>query len=185
MSDTAKIDHAGAAPAAGQGVSQSAASQEAAPRVCGECTACCTVMGIAALNKPGYSRCVHECGRCGIYDSRPEACRKWSCGWLLGRVEGDERRRPDRLGLMFNREPLAGKPITVAYEVWPGAAAEANNDFLLRKMSQQIPIVLREYQTLKCRVITPDREKWEYIDRLVRHCWCLNLYDQVVVSSFS
>jgi hypothetical protein len=146
-------------------------SHAAATRICGECTACCTVLGVVELNKPAYTTCRHDCGRCAIYESRPKTCRIWSCGWLLSHIEGDERRRPDRLGLLFNREALDGKPITVVYEVWPDAATHSNNAFLLRKMSQQMPIVLRAYQTRKCTVITPDRQKQQYILRLIESDW--------------
>ena len=109
-----------------------------------------------------------------IYDSRPSTCRSWCCGWLLGVIEGDERRRPDRLGLLFNREELAGKPITVAYEVWPGAGKEPNNVYLLRKMSQKAPIVLRAYETRKCAVITPDRKKQRSMCASIQAEWCNN-----------
>lgn len=143
-----------------------------ANRICGDCTACCTVMGVAELNKANYQPCSHNCGSCAIYNSRPSTCRSWCCGWLLGLIEGDERRRPDKLGLLFNRENLGGKPITVAYEVWPGAGRESNNEYLLRKMSQKTPIVLREYQTRKCDVITANRERRQKIRQLILHEWC-------------
>ncbi len=143
-----------------------------ANRVCGECTACCTVMGVAELNKANYQPCAHDCGCCAIYDSRPITCRSWCCGWLLGLIEGDERRRPDKLGLLFNRENLAGKPTTVAYEVWPGAGRQSNNEYLLRKMSQNAPVVLREYQTRKCDVITPSREQRQKLQQSILREWC-------------
>jgi hypothetical protein len=147
-------------------------SNGVAGRVCGECTACCTVMGVAELNKANYQPCSHNCGRCGIYDSRPNTCRTWCCGWLLGRIEGDGRRRPDQLGLLFNQETLAGKTVTVAYEVWPGAGKQANIKYLLRKMSQTEPIVLREHATRKCDVITPDRRKREAMRQSIQNEWC-------------
>ena len=154
-----------------------------AERECGECTACCTVLAVAELNKPAYQACAHECGGCGIYNSRPRACRAWCCSWLFGRIEGDERRRPDKLGLLFTREGLAEKPITVAYEVWPGAGRELRNDYLLRKMSQKIPIVLRDYQTKNCTVITPDAEKRQYISQLIQSDWYATEITQVVVTN--
>ena len=144
---------------------------EVAGRACGQCTACCTIMGVCELNKANYQPCSHECGCCAIYNSRPNTCRTWSCVWLLGRLEGDERRRPDQLGLMFNHEKLAGQPITVAYEVWAGAGRQSNNKYLLRKMSLKMPIVLREYQTRKCDVITPDRKKRQLIRQSIQDDW--------------
>jgi hypothetical protein len=156
-----------------------------ADRVCGDCTACCTVMGVRELNKASYQACPHNCGKsCGIYTSRPRNCHKFCCLWLLGLVEGDERRRPDRLGLIFNREGLSGKPITVVCEVWPGAGKEANNAYLLRKMSQKMPIVLREYQTEKNDVLTPDVKLREHILQLIASEWQQNGYGQVLVTNF-
>ena len=155
-----------------------------ANRVCGECTACCTIMAVAELNKANYQPCPHNCGSCAIYDSRPRNCRSWCCSWLLGRIEGDEQRRPDKLGLMFTREKLAGKPITVAFEVWPGAGSESHNANLLREMSQRMPIVLREYQTRKCSVFTPHQQLRQHICRLIQDDWCHNWYSQVVVTNF-
>ena len=46
-----------------------------ASRVCGECTACCTIMAIAELNKANYQPCPHNCGCCAIYANRPRNCR--------------------------------------------------------------------------------------------------------------
>jgi hypothetical protein len=141
-------------------------------RICGACTACCTVMGVVELNKANYQPCSHECGKCGIYKSRPSACRTWSCGWLLGVIEGDERRRPDQLGLLFNREDLSGKPMMVAYEVWPRAGRQSKSAYLLRKMSQKQPIILREYETRKCDVITPDRQRQQTLRQAILDEWC-------------
>jgi hypothetical protein len=143
-------------------------------------------MAVAELNKTVDQRCEHICdgGGCAIYDTRPRMCRSWSCSWLLGRIEGDERWRPDKLGLLFNRERLAGKPITVAYEVWLGAAKESTNAFLLRKMSQDIPIVLREYPSRNCNVLTPDPEKWQLITQLIQIHWCPTEYIQILVTNF-
>ncbi len=154
-----------------------------ADRVCGDCTACCTVMGVAELNKATYQPCPHNCGSCAIYDSRPRTCRSYCCDWLLGLVEGDERRRPDQLGLLFNHDKMAGKPVTVAYQVWPDAARQSNNESVLQEMSQEMPIILLEYQSSKCDVITPDEGLRQYIRRLLHDDWCQNLYFQVSVTN--
>ncbi len=155
-----------------------------ANRVCGECTACCTIMAIAELKKANYRPCPHNCGSCAIYESRPRTCRAWSCSWWLGRIEGDEQRRPDKLGLLFTHEKLAGKRITVAFEVWPGAGRETNNANLLREMSERMPVVLREFQTRRCEVITPDEQLRQYIWQLIQQDWYQNLYGQIVVANF-
>jgi hypothetical protein len=155
-----------------------------ADRVCGECTACCTVMAVGALYKASYRRCSHDSGCCAVYASRPKPCRAWCCSWLLGRIEGDERQRPDKLGLMFTLEPLTGKAITVAYEVWPGAGKQSDNEYLLRTMSQQMPVVLRQYETKKCYLFVPDPVLRKEIGRLIQDDWYNTGYTQIVVSNF-
>ena len=155
-----------------------------ANRVCGECTACCTILAVGELNKANYQSCPHNCGSCAIYDSRPRTCRTWCCSWLLGRIEGDEQRRPDKLGLVFSHDQLGGKRITVACEVWPGAGKQSNNANLLRTMSQQMPIVLRDYQTLGCTVFTPDEQLRQSIGQLIQDEWYQKLYGQILVTNF-
>lgn len=64
---------------------------------CGDCTLCCKLLGVAALDKPAGQWCAHvRCGAgCGIYAQRPPACRSFQCLW--SGAEGlDERWRPDR-----------------------------------------------------------------------------------------
>ena len=73
--------------------------------------------------------------------------------------------------MLFNSENLAGKPITVAYEVWPGAGRQSNNKYLLAKMSQTAPVILREYETRKCDVITPDRAKRHVLRQSILQEW--------------
>jgi len=75
-------------------------------RSCGDCTVCCTVMGVVSIDKPVDETCKHvEGNRCGIYGSRPSACKEFHCGWrhsfdLLPGV--GEEGRPDKLGVMFD-----------------------------------------------------------------------------------
>ena len=66
-------------------------------RQCGGCTLCCTVAGVNELKKPPMVACHHLAGKgCGIHANKPEACRQFACGWLLGNF--DERFRPDKIG---------------------------------------------------------------------------------------
>src|SRR5688572_10712451 len=46
---------------------------------CGECTACCDVIGVDAVGKPYYARCPHlDPGKigaaCAVYADRPRTC---------------------------------------------------------------------------------------------------------------
>ena len=62
-------------------------------RSCGECTLCCKVMGIVALDKPMGQWCRH-CGDhgCTIYTDRPSDCRIFYCGFLTTAALGEEWR---------------------------------------------------------------------------------------------
>jgi hypothetical protein len=100
-------------------------AQEETGRKCGECTACCMVMGVADVPTPFYAPCPHQTETgCDIYDKRPGACRDFYCEWLVGGLTGEDR--PDNLGLVFvsTRAVDAGKEsvVVAAYEVWSGAA---------------------------------------------------------------
>ena len=54
-------------------------------RLCGSCTLCCTVMEVSELHKRSGVTCSHLAqGRgCTIRDTRPQACRRFFCGWRL------------------------------------------------------------------------------------------------------
>lgn len=72
---------------------------------CGECAACCTVLGVEALKKYAGRTCKHLDGRipdkrCSIYDKRPEACSTYICEWKSAKQLGDEF-RPDRVGFII------------------------------------------------------------------------------------
>lgn len=86
---------------------------------CGQCTACCTTLGIrgqgAGLDHEPGSPCpqtIEACrpisgGGCKIYgqDSRPLFCKNFECAWTDGGLGKDPSYRPDRLGLMVTMSP--------------------------------------------------------------------------------
>ena len=48
------------------------------------------------LNVPEFTRCFNQCASgCAAYETRPDDCRNYSCAWLNGWGEEDER--PDKL----------------------------------------------------------------------------------------
>lgn len=133
-------------------------------RVCGECMACCHVLGISELGKSMYADCRAmikddnpltvgltgttglACG-CAMYGDRPSECRKYQCLWRCGMVEGDERRRPDKLGLLmdFGGGPDVGVSFLVAWEVWPGASDAPSARWFLDALVERCIVVLRRY----------------------------------------
>lgn len=117
----------------------------ASGRTCGECTACCTAISVYEFRKKSGVRCENECGSgCGIYASRPQSCRDYSCLWLSGFIEGDERRRPDQLGLVFDTSPIkTGGQLVWAHETRPGASREPAAQYLLGRLEKRFPVLVR------------------------------------------
>jgi hypothetical protein len=84
-----------------------------APRTCGECQACCN--GWLAAEVLGHQmgggvpcRFLRPEG-CGIYESRPELCRSFVCGWLKPGSPFPEHWRPDRSGLIIREGRWEGQ----------------------------------------------------------------------------
>src|SRR5262249_32408898 len=61
-------------------------------RRCGSCSLCCRLLDVPEISKPKDDWCQH-CrpgkGGCSIYDQRPQICRAYACGWLLGHLQDD------------------------------------------------------------------------------------------------
>ena len=88
----------------------------AANRSCGDCVVCCWIPEINTdeLTKPAGKLCRHSTGRgCGIYPSRPMACRTWHCLWRRLAQMGEEL-RPDLSGLLITLE--RGAPARSVFE---------------------------------------------------------------------
>lgn len=121
-------------------------SPQAAIRTCGPCTACCSVMRVAALGKPAGVPCRNLVAqKCGVYAHRPEACRGFTCLWLAdNRGRLDPSHRPDLVGLVLT-EADHGAPASVrvaAREVFPGAAATPPAADLIAAMRRFVPVVI-------------------------------------------
>ena len=95
-------------------------------RQCGPCSACCTVLEVAAISKPGFARCPNQEGGCSVYEQRPAPCMSYRCHWLDGQLAEDER--PDLVGLIFDDglstlfRPMWGDDAIVARETAPGTS---------------------------------------------------------------
>src|SRR5271157_3638928 len=62
-------------------------------RECGECTLCCSLLGVHALEKPPLTDCKYcNIGKgCKIYKTRPNECADFNCLWII------EEKVPDSL----------------------------------------------------------------------------------------
>jgi len=55
-------------------------------RECGDCTLCCTLLGVRTLDKAPNVTCKHCLDKCTIYPTRPDECKDFNCSWLLGKI---------------------------------------------------------------------------------------------------
>lgn len=82
------------------------------------------MLRVPELQKAAGTRCEHVCsGGCGVYESRPNSCKRFECLWLQGELP--DGARPDRLGVIFTKgwTKMAGKEAPViAVELSEGAA---------------------------------------------------------------
>lgn len=145
---------------------QSEAERLESQRECGPCTACCVLPRIPIgeedvfpQGKRGYTPCKHlrvslnlvtgACGGgCDIYEHRPGLCRDYKCLWRAGLILGDERRRPDKLGLMFTfdiHDEERGIYVVEAWELWDGAAREHPGRGVIEAIAQYAHIRIRFY----------------------------------------
>ena len=106
--------------------SKKAIQKSLAQRACGECTACCTVMGVAEIHKAPGEPCSKLCASgCSVYESRPRGCREFNCLWRMGLL-GPEG-RPDRLGAVLDMTEKPGEfeQFVVARPAFPGGLETA------------------------------------------------------------
>jgi hypothetical protein len=82
------------------------AAPEERRKSCGPCTLCCKVLAVEELRKPMGQLCGHcAVGKgCGIYDSRPHACRTFECVWLMD-PQMPHRFRPDQTMVVLDQDP--------------------------------------------------------------------------------
>jgi len=113
-------------------------------RRCRQCDACCSVVAVEEIAKPEQERCQHQGQHgkpgCAIYDERPESCRAWSCGWLQG--FGNANDRPDKLGVIFDAVITVGGPTLQARAVWQGAFQQPRAQVAIRGFARKMPVVL-------------------------------------------
>lgn len=123
-------------------------SDKTKPRECGECSACCTLVGVDSVGKGAWEKCKHqaECG-CGIYETRPEECRKYQCLFQAGILKNVEY-RPDKLKVMFDIRQTLDRPGEInilAWEVEEGAFNRPEVKALLKAIARYSRLGLRKF----------------------------------------
>lgn len=112
-------------------------------------------MGLSTIPKSHYTPCVHICGKgCAIYETKPAECTLWECAWKSGWIDGDERRRPDQLGVMFEFRLVGERTFLWVYEVWIGALDAPKVMHLLDRLSKSEIVVRCRYGSMQ--VDAPD-----------------------------
>lgn len=130
-------------------------------RYCGRCHACCVHLDVP--DRAAHEPCRHldQWGRCGIYDSRPEVCRGFSCAWLAGLIPIDYR--PDQVGLIIQmvKNDLGGIGVNIV-ECQAGAA-DAQPELVKQLESWPCRLLRTDYLDGRQRMYSRD-ERWiEYL----------------------
>lgn len=109
-------------------------------RSCGDCNECCKVIGVAELNKPYHTPCVHQTGKgCAIYGNHPAECKHYRCAWLLGMLP--EEMRPDKIGILVDAE--GGDEWVVIQECQQGALHSPIGRGLISLLSAEVRCLSR------------------------------------------
>jgi hypothetical protein len=121
-----------------------------AGRECGTCTVCCTALTIddPELQKVQGYRCKNlRVGGCGIYPTRPQACRAFFCGWRqLKWVR--ETLRPDTSGVLvrlhYEISQARGRKLGVMVTLLTDAAVKAEGlaETVAAAVAADIPVFL-------------------------------------------
>lgn len=75
-------------------------------RQCGDCTLCCKLLPVRALDKGASERCKHQRHTgCRVYHKpgMPSECALWNCRWLVEDAGGTSR--PDRSHIVIDVMP--------------------------------------------------------------------------------
>lgn len=122
-----------------------------AQRKCGDCTACCTLLGVPEMGKVKNTKCWHECKKgCAIFGKpeRPSGCSQFECLWLRGAFGPMDR--PDKTGVVFtvtNPDTPIDTPVgkfpqgIVAMEIFDGAASTVKVRKLIDKVNR-VPVLV-------------------------------------------
>ena len=91
-------------------------------RSCEGCGLCCMVPEVHALSKPLGTWCVHckSRKRCDIYDTRPQECRDFNCGYLTLASIGEEW-KPSKSKIILTAENDGNRVLALVDPARPDA----------------------------------------------------------------
>jgi hypothetical protein len=101
---------------------------------------------------------------CAIYENRPHECREFACLWLCGAIDGDQRRRPDQLRVMFAFD-INIETNEAWLEIWEldeGASERPNVGYVREKL-------LKKYGFAGYRVIPPNHQPPDFFPAIMEY----------------
>lgn len=108
-----------------------------AKHICGDCKACCTVLGVVELEKPMFQTCSKVCKTgCSIYQNRPKECQTYECFYFKNHQNIELR--PDKLGVIIDIQQTKLGLTIVAREVWPKASEQEKCQDLFDVLMQNL-----------------------------------------------
>jgi len=123
---------------------------------------CCHILPVHEIAKPANSWCPHCPTRqsCAIYDSRPEECRRFDCGWLTSASIGDEW-QPRRSRIVLEAEVNGHRMTAMVHPDQPEAWRQSPYYEQLKAWSRAaVPhhgqVVVKTGS--RCTVVLPDRD---------------------------
>lgn len=107
-------------------------------RDCGDCQACCHLIGVSELGKPYATTCQHQCAAgCAIYKARPFGCRVYECNWRLT-PEMPMELRPDLSGIMVSADQFDAQEMALFFFEAREGALNHMDDWFFGLMSRSI-----------------------------------------------
>jgi len=84
---------------------------------CGDCDACCKIFTVDEVDSPKGEYCKYCDKGCLIYETRPDVCKEFKCGYLVGGWEIELR--PDNCGVMIRNSSEGYQALRFKDEVNP------------------------------------------------------------------
>lgn len=127
-------------------------------RSCQGCTLCCKLLQVEPLEKARgvWCRYCDQKRGCKSYETRPEACRTFYCGWR--RIPAlDERWKPSQARLLVNYESAANR-IVIHVDAGRPEAWRAKPFYpALRQWSRNAPVLV--WCGAHLTIVLPDGER--------------------------
>lgn len=143
-------------------------------RECGDCSVCCVVGAVPAIDKPAFTKCKYmetcESGSCSIfndYDKLPMICKFYDCAWKQGL--GGPYDKPNKIGVMFTPNIIDGQKYVTAVEIVEGGITDSKCDAMIIDLANfNVPMIVSAYG----KKPPEDTGDWVIIPApILKNCW--------------